>query len=350
MSGSGRFSRPTPITRRGPTVQACALPYLIAWVEQCGFDSADIRQLPGLADLSDPEHRVPEASVQKAWSRAAALTDDDAIGIHVAESLPRGAMDLVEYAFRSSASLAVGMERLARYGRVLSDRVAARMETSEGGLLVLVRDTGNTPLHHGRAEFALALALKFTRETAGDDITPLRVSFAHPAPKQTAEHRRFFRASVRFGAGANTMIFSAADAARAIESADEALSSIVRRRLEKALAERHLDDSGPMSGRVRHLIVEHLGETRLTSDRVATTLAVSPRTLSRRLAEEHTSFRELLDDVRREFASALLQDRSLSVADVAFFLQYSEPAAFIRSFRRWTGLTPRAFRDEAAVA
>jgi AraC-like DNA-binding protein len=67
--------------------------------------------------------------------------------------------------------------------------------------------------------------------------------------------------------------------------------------------------------------------------------------LSRRLADEGTSFRNILDDVRREFACALLQDRSLSVADVAFFLEYSEPAAFNRSFRRWTGKTPRAFRS-----
>ena len=53
----------------------------------------------------------------------------------------------------------------------------------------------------------------------------------------------------------------------------------------------------------------------------------------------------MLDEVRCEFACALLQDRGSSVADVAFFLQYSEPAAFNRSFRRWTGRSPRAFRS-----
>ena len=77
----------------------------------------------------------------------------------------------------------------------------------------------------------------------------------------------------------------------------------------------------------------------------ARTLAVSRRTLSRHLADEGSSFRHILDDVRREFACALLQDHSLSVGEVAFFLQYSEPAAFNRSFRRWTGRTPRTFRQ-----
>jgi len=67
--------------------------------------------------------------------------------------------------------------------------------------------------------------------------------------------------------------------------------------------------------------------------------------LSRRLAEEDTSFSAILDAVRQDIAKMLLQDRSLSIGDIAFFLQYSEPAAFHRSFRRWTGQTPQTFRE-----
>ena len=100
-----------------------------------------------------------------------------------------------------------------------------------------------------------------------------------------------------------------------------------------------------MSIQVRHIVVEHLGQSGLTLDDVATALAVSRRTLTRRLAEERVSFRHILDDVRSDFARALLRDLSLSIGEIAFFLQYSEPAAFHRSFRRWTGRTPQAFRE-----
>src|SRR5262245_9692022 len=326
------------------TVLAWVLPHVIAWVEHQGIDCAPIRRLPGLANLSDPDARVPEASAEATWRLASTLTTDSAIGLHVAEWLPRGALDLVEYAFRSSASLTAGLGRLARYGHVLSDRVVARTETQGEGLLLLVRDTGSTTLHPARAEFALAVALKFAREATGTEIAPLQVSFTHSAPEHQDEHHRFFRGSVRFGAGSNSMILSATDAARPIQAADEALSSIVRRRLEKILAERDAQPPGLLSGRVRQMLVEHLGETPLTPQTVARSVAVSRRTLSRRLAEEGTSFRDILDDVRREFACALLQDRTLSVADVAFFLQYSEPTAFYRSFRRWTGRTPSEYR------
>jgi AraC-like DNA-binding protein len=331
-------------TKPGPSVQAWLLPHLIAWVEEQGIDASPIRKLPGMADLTDPDLRVPEASVEAAWRLAATLTRDEAIGVHLAEWLPRGALDLVEYAFRSSASLATGLERLARYGRVLSDRVAARMDALGEEFLLLFRDTGSTALHPGRAEFALAAALKLARESTGHDITPLQVRFGHAAPPDEMEYRRFFRGPVRFGAGSTSMILSRLDAARPLLGADAALSSIVRRRLDKALAERDLHDAGPFSGRVRRLIVEHLGGPTVTPPGVARALGVSRRTLSRRLAGEGTSFRDILNDVRREFACALLQDRSVSVGDIAFFLQYSEPAAFHRAFRRWTGRTAGDFR------
>jgi AraC-like DNA-binding protein len=326
------------------SVQGWVLPHLIAWVESRDVSAAPIRQLFGRTKLDDPDVRVAETVAEKAWRLAATLTNDEALGIHLVESLPRGSLDLIEYALRASHSLEKGIDRLARYGRLLSDRVAARTHREGGSLLFLVHDTATTPLHSARTEFALAIALKLARDSTGADIAPLSVSFAHPAPSNIAEHRRFFRGSVQFAAGSSSMSLSASDASRPMREADPALEGIIRRRLENALGDRDRSNAGAMSTQVRRLLVERLGQTLLTPHAVATALAVSRRTLTRRLAEEGVSFRQMLDEVRRDFARALLQDRSLSIADIAFFLQYSEPAAFHRSFRRWTGQTPSAFR------
>jgi len=327
------------------TVQGWVLPHLIACVESRNVKAAPIRRLFGRMRLDDPNIRVPEAMTETAWRLAADLTGDEALGIHVAESLPRGTLDLIEYALRSSPSLEKGLDRLARYGRLLSDRVAARTQREGKSLLLLVHDTAMTPLQSARAEFSLAAVLKLARDSTGADITPIRICFAHPAPTNIAEHRRFFHGTIQFSAGSSSMSLSAVDASRPMRDADPALAEIIRRRLENALGARDRSNVGGMSTRVQCLAVEHLGQSVLTLDAVATSLAVSRRTLTRRLAEEKTSFRQILDDVRHEFACALLRDRSLSLGDIAFFLQYSEPAAFHRSFRRWTGKTPQAFRD-----
>ena len=328
-----------------PSVQGWALPHLVAWVETCGVDASPIRRIFGRTRLADPDIRVREAAAEMAWRLAADLTGDDALGVHLAESLPRGALDLVEFALRSSSCLGVGLERLARYGRVLSDRVAVRTHSDRESLLLLIRDTATTPLHPARTEFALAIALKLARESTGEDITPLWVSFTHPAPQGVSEHRRFFRRRVRFSAGTTSMALRGSDAARPMREADPALAGIIHRRLENARSDRDRSGAAPLSTLVRRVLVEHLGRSALTLDAVAVTLAVSRRTLTRRLTEEHTSFRQLLDEVRSDFARALLQDPNLSIGDIAFFLQYSEPTAFHRSFRRWTGQTPQAFRE-----
>jgi AraC-like DNA-binding protein len=127
------------------------------------------------------------------------------------------------------------------------------------------------------------------------------------------------------------------------------LSAIVRRRLEKALAELDTSGVGTMTARVRRILVDDLGQTASSPAAIARSLDISSRTLSRRLASEGSSFRQILDQTRCELAMALLHDGSLSVGDIAFFLQYSEPAAFHRSFRRWTGQTPREFRRGLAA-
>jgi AraC-like DNA-binding protein len=326
-----------------PTAQGWVLSSLVRWLESRGTDATGIRNLPDAGNLADPDLRVPEKTMAAAWRLAGESTHDEAMGIHVAESLPHGAFDLVEYAVRASPSLGEGIERLAHYGRLISDRVAARIESHSRGMVLLVRDVGRDHLHPARADLALATALKTARECAGDDITPLQVSFTHASPADVVEHRRFFRTAVRFSAAANSMTFHADDVGRPMQEADPVLAAVVERRLDKILGEQAMQ-TGTLAERVRRLMVEHLGQAPLTPEGVADAVALSRRELSSRLAEEGTSFRALLDDVRREFACGLLLDRTLGVADIAFFLHYSEPAAFHRSFERWTSQTPSAFR------
>jgi AraC-like DNA-binding protein len=82
---------------------------------------------------------------------------------------------------------------------------------------------------------------------------------------------------------------------------------------------------------------------------VARALATSDRSLQRRLQEEGTSFRGVVDDARRELAVGYLGDRRMTVAEVAYLLGYSEASAFVRAFKRWTGKTPGEMRTVAAM-
>jgi AraC-like DNA-binding protein len=84
------------------------------------------------------------------------------------------------------------------------------------------------------------------------------------------------------------------------------------------------------------------GETRIEA--VARVLAVSVRSLQRRLAEAGLSYQQLLEDTRRAAAAQYLSDPALSIGEVGYLLGYSEPAAFHRAFKRWHGVPPLAYR------
>ena len=327
------------------------VPLLADYVKVQGHDDAPILQITGIRgrDLKDPDVRVPESASREAWRLAMAITKDDAIGLHMAQWLPRGALDLVEYAFRTCATLGDGLGRLARYGRLINDRLAVHVLPTgpEVRFILDVADAG--PMHPQRTEFSIALALRLARESTASNVVPVEVLFAHAGPADTTEHREFFKSPIHFSSGVYGMVFSSADGARKLQSADPALAAMIQRRLDKALGTLdHPAGDDSTAARVRRLLMDRIGHEQPSVTTIGRELGMSARTLSRRLGEEDTSFRDIQDQVRHRLAIALLADANLSISEIAFFLGYAEPAPFHRSFRRWTGTTPQLHRRGVA--
>ena len=328
------------------TVLGWVVPLLAAYVKEQGHDADPILRLDGIRgrDLKDPDVRVPEAASREAWRQAMVLTKDNAIGLHIAQWLRPGALDLVEYAFRTSATLGDGLDRLARYGRLINDRLAVHVLHTGPGVRFLMGAADARPLHPQRAEFGIALALRLAREATAAHLVPVEVLFAHAAPADATEHHAYFRSPIHFSSGAHGMVLSEADGARALQAADAALGAVIRRRLEKALDKLDRSPDASTAAHVRRLLTDGMGQEEWSVQTIGREMGLSARTLSRRLIAEGTSFRHIQDEVRHQLAVALLGDASKSIAEIAFFLGYAEPAPFHRSFKRWTGTTPQAHR------
>ncbi|MGA9526123.1 MAG: helix-turn-helix transcriptional regulator, partial [Myxococcaceae bacterium] len=97
---------------------------------------------------------------------------------------------------------------------------------------------------------------------------------------------------------------------------------------------------------VRQRVTSALSGGEPTLEAIASQLAITPRTLQRRLKEHGTTYQLLLEELRRELALRYLRDHGLEISEVAFLLGFSEPSAFHRAFRRWTGTTPLSFRRQ----
>jgi len=193
-----------------------------------------------------------------------------------------------------------------------------------------------------QAEFSFTVFLSFCRYATGTDVTPLRVEFSHHAPADTSEHKRIFRAPLVFAKARNALALPASALDLRLLGANPGLAAVLERQLEEILAD--LPSGETVLTRVKRLIAAELCGGEPTAEVVARRMRATPRTLHRWLSAEGTSFRELLNALRRDLALRYLGQDRLAIGEAAYLLGFSDASASHRSFKRWTGQTPAQYR------
>ncbi|WP_342622134.1 AraC family transcriptional regulator [Pseudomonas alkylphenolica] len=194
------------------------------------------------------------------------------------------------------------------------------------------------------SEFAMAGLYVSLCQVTGHKFAPLRVDFSHPQPADISLHQQTFRCPLRFNQAINAMIWPAAILEEPLVTADERLFQALQPFLEDQRKRRLADTD--LTARISQSIAGNLRAGDVGLDAIAKELGFSPRTLQRRLQEQALEFNTLVEEIRIAKALAYMEDSSRSINDIASVLGYSEASSFTRAFRRWTGLSPRAFRQQ----
>lgn len=329
------------------TVSAPYVRLLLAGAAARGVATDDLLADPALRSaLDDDGSRLDQQHAHALWEEVARRAGDPAFGLHLAWALKRGDFAVLDYAARNAANLGGAYERMARYGRLLHSGADVQLHVEPGSARLcytLPQHPHGSPRH--TAEFIVGAWLVTGRQMTGVDFAPLSVSFQHPAPASTAEHRQRFGCEPRFAAAVNALELDAALLARPLLEADTRLGGLLDGFAAEQLAKLPRPES--FVARVSRLLHQELrgGDPRL--EQLARQLHLSPRTLQRRLDAEGTSHQALLDALRRDFALRYLRESAVTIGEAAFLLGFSEPSAFHRAFKRWTGQTPREFQRRA---
>jgi len=333
-------------TQEAPSVPARKLPMLLACLREGGIDG---RKLMKRCDIEPERANAPEGRIALAsWvelvrSAACALQDPD-LGLHLGERFS-GMPTVLGYLMSACATAREALHSFLRYQRLEHDgcgliehRVGPAVELEYCAYVSLAEDRLLT-------DFSLASVLGLYRLLTGEALAIEAAEFAYPRPGGSSEHQRIFQGSVQFSAGRNRIRFRA----QALEQPLLRGNPAVRQQLEGPLnqALHHLDTREPMSARVVHALGRTLNHGEFTIHRIASQLRLGTRSLQLNLQEEGTTFREVLESVRKALALDFLADPTISLLEVTFLLGFSEPSAFHRAFRRWTGATPAEFRKQA---
>ncbi|WP_327292320.1 AraC family transcriptional regulator ligand-binding domain-containing protein [Streptomyces sp. NBC_01198] len=279
--------------------------------------------------------RTPSAGTFRLWRQVLQRTGRTDAGLLAARRYRHGFFDLVDYLVSTAPTLGDGLALCAAHVYLVSSNSELTTEVS-GDEVTVTYDIlrPDDELRGVVAEFVLAVLTGQLRHGTGRALSPARVSFAHQAPRRTTAHAECFgTARVDFGAPADSITLHRRDLELPMVTADPALAAIIKRSAA-AFPPPRRGHAGPLPG-LRAAILAQLADGRPSLNSTAHRLAVSPRTLQRRLAEAGTTWRAELDTVRRERSAGLRRSGAESGQRVATRLGFAETRSLRRAMNRW---------------
>lgn len=338
-----------------PTIAAGYPAAFLNFAAARGADRLTLCERSGVRpdDLAEQDNRVPLSSYVALLEAGVELCGEPALALLFGEASRFQDISVVGLIGEASETTEEARRQINRYARLILDE-------DDGGSadhLELVRHRGEVWLRYTSrpyadnpllTESAFARVVCGAREYFGAARDPSRwpypkaIHFTHPEPSYRAEYDRVFGVPVFFGSHMNAMRMDEAFLSVRMPRANRYVFGVLSAHAESLL--KSLEGAKTTRGRVESLLMPilHTGEAGVGV--IAGKLGLSRQTLFRRLKAEGTTFEKVLDELRHKLSLYYLGGKKVSVNETAYLVGFSDPAAFSRAFKRWTGASPRAAR------
>ena len=309
-----------------------------------GVESAPLLAAAGLASdaIRDPASRITTASAAVLWRLAFERCGDPALALHAAEGLRPGAYRVLDYLVAAAPTVGGAFEQLAVHFALINSGARLQLEHTARGTWLRLGLPTSAVLPY--AEYTLAALFLRVRASMALAFAPLTVELAFSAPGHRAEHDRVFGCAVRFHTVRSGLLIARDVWQARNPQRDPDLFAVLDRHAR--LMASQLGAARGYTDRVRAAIRDQLGGGELSLFAIARQLATSVRSLQRHLEREGVHYQDLVETARCAQAQDHLLDRRLSVTEVAARVGFAQPSSFTRAFRRWTGQTPQAYRQD----
>lgn len=321
-------------------VDACA---------RLGLDTTEILRVAKLAPatLDDPDARIRVEQVGALWQKAYELSKDPNLALHAIEVLPFGAYRVIDFLAASALTVGAALTKVSAYFPLINSLVRLPYAVDDRQVTFGVEAPSRPEIiTRPYAEYTLAAVFLRTRMITNQTFALIRADFSHPRPADISEHERIFECPIRFGAEACQLVIAreAWDAPRS--GGEPTLFSLLDTHAKILLEQ--VPSANDIVARVRKAIDAELRGGDPKMETVARQLAMSGRTLQRRLRDQGLVFNDILDEMRFRAARSYLAHRDVAGTEVAYLLGFAEQSSFNRAFKRWSGQTPTEYRRQAA--
>lgn len=333
-----------------PTIAAGFARALIELAVARGADRTLLLERSGLDPerLRDQDNRIPFEKYVMLMREGQALSGEPALALYFGEAFEMADLSIVGLIGQASETVGEAFSQLNRFASLVIEGPG----TTEGDPLVLSRQEGRLWLVDRRVStrgFFELIESSFARmvctaRRAGTARFIEAVHVMHPAPIYRAEYDRIFKVPVVFASDRNALLMSEDESwlARRLATQPRYVFGVFSERAEKLL--KSLEGAKTTRGQVEGSLMPILHTGKVPMERIAAKLGVSRQTLFRRLKAEGITYEMVLSELRHRLALDYLTGNKVTVSETAYLVGFSDPAAFSRAFKRWTGSTPRDVR------
>ena len=308
----------------------------------------DIPSVLASAGIAPELLQVPQALVsteqytvfiQQLW-----LTmSDEFLGFSAAGPSKIGTFAMMCYTAIHAGTLQRALSRGMRFYGLISDAFRVTISRDDNRALLTFENLALDDPDHFLTECWLVIWHGFACWLVNKRIPIIDAVFDYAEPPHAAEYRRMFYAqNTQFGGAAITLSFPVSYLDLPVVQNEHTLKAFLKTSPADLLVKPKNDDS--LTGRIRTMLRQRADYPEF--EQVAAELYLTPQTLRRRLKDEGSSYQQIKDNLRRDTAVYFLSRPELSIDDIALQLGFSEPSAFHRAFKKWTGVTPGVYRQE----
>jgi AraC-like DNA-binding protein len=311
-----------------------------------GIDAEPLLAQVGLSTdaLSDPGRRHPLEITTRLWRLAVQATGDPAFGIEVSRHTGYQTFHALGFSLATSATLREGLERIVRFFGIVTDAADMRLQEEPRRLRLTVHLKPSADPADEAVDALVAATVRLCRTLCGRAFNAQAVDLRRKKPADPTPYFRYFRVPVNFEAPLDGLTFDRASAEARLATANPEIA-----RANDAVATDYLARmrDSRLTPRVRQAIETQLPQGDPDPAVIAKRVGMSLRNMQRKLAEEGASFQTLLDEIRAGLARSYLDEGRYSVSEITYLLGFAGVSNFSRAFKRWTGVSPSAYKRSA---
>ena len=295
-------------------------------------------------ELEHPHSQIPLTRYLRFLNKATLQTNEPLLSIKLAKSVGVELLGALGFLCFVSPSVKDLLSALCDYQNLLQESTTMTLTRTDDYFRFgyEVYGTGDIDIRKD-VEFSLAFTTQLVRLYSNNKIKPIRICFRHSPAVPIAHYERLLSVPCYFEQEHNEIHLSLPDIKYQSHRHDPSLYQILKDYLDSDLIDKNLNIS--FSDQVRKTIIDHLQGKPLNAPQVAQLLGISKATLNRRLHQEQTTFKSILDDVQYEIARKYLNGSRQNINQISQLLGFSSAAAFTRAFVKWSkGTTPKDYR------